>query len=193
MTDQQETSSESESVHSGSGVQSEVDDDEPIAVPNTLLAYTRYGMSTATPDNLLASHFTFDEIIKAKNVLWCECTMLKNSEPPKRQKSNQRTVNVAHVTDIVDAMYKADEPLGIARLPRLNPEKLNVVAVDQRIADLEERNHVLEIQSSVDRTKYLMCIDRLEHEESILQQHTNTLRIMQGKLVPPNSIDGVQH
>ena len=34
--------------------------------------------------------------------------MLKHSEPPKRQNSNQRTVNVAHVTDIVDAMYKAD-------------------------------------------------------------------------------------
>ena len=206
MTDQQETSSDSESVHSGSDVQSEVDDDEPIAVPNTLLAYTRYGMSTATPDNLrevLASHFTFDEIIKAKNVLWSECTMLKHSEPPKRQNSNQRTVNVAHVIDIVDAMYKADaagelpnfvvEPQGISRLPRLNPEKLNVVAIDQRIADLEERNHVLEIQSSVDRTKYLMCIDRLEHVESILQQHTNTLRIMQGKLVSPRSIDGVQH
>ena len=113
MTDQQETSSDSESVHSGSDVQSEVDDDEPIAVPNTLLAYTRYGMSTATPDNLrevLASHFTIDEIIKAKNVLWCECTctMLKHCEPPKRQNSNQRTVNIAHVTDIVDAMYKAD-------------------------------------------------------------------------------------
>ena len=38
-----------------------------------------------------------------------------------------------------------------------------------------------------------MCIDRLEHVESILQQHTNTLRIMQGKLVSPSSIDGVQH
>ena len=85
MADQQETLSDSESVHSGSGVQSEVDDDEPIAVPNTVLAYTRYGMPTATPDNLrevLASHFTFDEIIKAKNVLLCECTMLKHSELP---------------------------------------------------------------------------------------------------------------
>ena len=80
MTDQQETSSDSESVHSGSDVQSEVDDDEPIAVPNTLLAYTRYGMSTATSDNLrevLASHFTIDEIIKAKNVLWCELYNVK--------------------------------------------------------------------------------------------------------------------
>ena len=205
MADQQETQSDSESVHN-SGVQSEEEDDEQIAVPNTLLAYTRYGMSTATPDNLrevLASHFTFDEIIKAKNVLWCECTMLKHSEPPKRQKSNQRTVNVAHVTDIVDAMCKADaagelpnfvvEPQGIARLPRLNPEKLNVIAIDQRIADLEERNHVLEIQSSVDRTKYLMCIDRLEHVESILQQHTNTLRIMQGQLASTSSTNKGQH
>ena len=76
MADQQETQSNSESVHNGNDVQSEEEDDEPIAVPNILLAYTRYGMSTATPDNLreiLASHFTFDEIIKAKNVLWYEC------------------------------------------------------------------------------------------------------------------------
>ena len=77
------------------------------------------------------------------------------------------------------------------RLPRLNPEKLNVVAIDQRIADLEERNHVLEIQSSVDRTKYLMCIDRLEHVESILQQHTHTLRIVQHKMVA--SSNNMQH
>ena len=100
-------------------------------------------------------------------------------------------------------MHKADaggelpnfvvEPQGKARLPRLNSEKLNVVAIDQKIADLEERNHVIEIQSSVDRTKYLMCIDRLEHVESILQHHTNTLRIMQGKLASASSIDGVQH
>ena len=113
-------------------------------------------------------------------------------DPPKRQKSNQRSVNIAHVVDIVDSMYKADgadklpnfvvEPQGIPRLPRLNPEKLNVVAFDQRIADLEERNHVLEIQSSEDRTQYLMFIDRLEHVEFILQQHTNTLRIVQHKM-----------
>ena len=110
MADQQETLSDSESVHNGS-VQSEEEDDEPIAVPNTLLAYTQYGMSTATPDNLreeLASHFTSDGIIKAKNVLRCKSTTLKHSEPPKRQKSNQLTVNVAHVTGIVDAMCKAD-------------------------------------------------------------------------------------
>ena len=177
MASDDEKSSHSESVHDGSVAQSD-DEDEPVGVSNTLLAYTKYGMSTATPDNLrelLASHFTLDEIIKAKEVLWDECVMLTD-DPPKRQKSNQRSVNIAHVMDIVDAMYKADaadklpnfvvEPQGIPRLPRLNPEKLNVVAIDQRIADLEERNHVLEIQSSVDRTKYLMCIDRLEHVES---------------------------
>ena len=85
------------------------------------------------------------------------------------------------------------EPQGIARLPRLNPEKLNVVAIDQRIADLEERNHVLEIQSSVDRTKYLMCIDRLEYVESILPKHTNTLRIIQGQLASTSSTNKGQH
>ena len=43
--------------------------------------YTKYGMSTATPDNLrelLASHFTLDEIIKAKELLWDQCVMLKD-------------------------------------------------------------------------------------------------------------------
>ena len=69
--------------------------------------------------------------------------------------------------DIVDAMYNADaanklpnfvvEPQGIPRLPRQNFEKLNVVAMDRSIADLEERNHVFEIQSSVYHTKCLMC------------------------------------
>ena len=202
MASDDEKSSHSESVHDGSVAQSD-DEDEPVGVSNTLLAYTKYGMSTATPDNLrelLASHFTLDEIIKAKEVLWDECVILTD-DPPKRQKSNQRSVNIAHVMDIVDAMYKADaadklpnfvvEPQGIPRLPRLNPEKLNVVAIDQRIADLEERNHVLEIQSSVDRTKYLMCIDRLEHVESILQQHTNTLRIVQDKIAA--SSNSMQH
>ena len=54
----------SESVYDDSVAQSD-DEDEPIGISNTLLAYTKYGMSTATPDNLrelLASHFTLDEI-----------------------------------------------------------------------------------------------------------------------------------
>ena len=38
-----------------------------------------------------------------------------------------------------------------------------------------------------------MCIDRLEHGESILQQHTNTLRIMQGQLASTSSTNKWQH
>ena len=187
MADQQEMLSDSESVHNSSGVQSEEEVDEPIGVPNTLLAYTRYGMSTATPDNLrevLASHFTFNKIIKAKNVMWCEGTMLKHSETPKRQKSNQRTANVAHVTDIVDAMYKADaagelpnfvvEPQGIARLPCLNPEKLNVVAIDQRIADLEERNH----QGRQTRQHSGGVVDLTKNFEFLRNKNINFLEVL---------------
>ena len=109
MASGDDRSSHSESVHDDSVAQSD-DEDEPIGISNTLLAYTKYGMSTATPDNLrelLASHFTLDEIIKAKELLWDQCVMLKD-DPPKRQKSYQRSVNIAHVVDIVDAMYKAD-------------------------------------------------------------------------------------
>ena len=51
MTDQQETPSDSESVHSGSDVQSEVDDDEPIAVPTPYWQgrQSRGGWGVATP------------------------------------------------------------------------------------------------------------------------------------------------
>ena len=58
MASDDEKSSHSESVNDGSVAQSD-DEDEPVGVSNTLLAYTKYGMSTATPDNLrelLASH-----------------------------------------------------------------------------------------------------------------------------------------
>ena len=41
----------------------------------------------------LQYQFTLDEIIKAKEVLWDECVMLTD-DPPKRQKSNQRSVNI---------------------------------------------------------------------------------------------------
>ena len=67
--------SHSESVHDGdkeNHVAQSDDEDEPFGVSNTLLAYTKYAMSTATPDNLrelLASHFTLDEIIKAQELL----------------------------------------------------------------------------------------------------------------------------
>ena len=99
-------------MHDGSVAQSD-DEDEPVEVSNTLLAYTKYGMSTATPDNLkelLASHFTLGEIIKAKEVLWDQCVMLTD-DPPKRQKSNQRSVNIAHVMDIVEAMIRQLLPI----------------------------------------------------------------------------------
>ena len=86
MASDDDRSSYRESMHDDSVAQSD-DEDEPFGVSNTLLAYTEYGMLTATPDNvkeLLASHFTLDEIIKAKEVLWDQCVMLTD-DPLKRQ------------------------------------------------------------------------------------------------------------
>ena len=40
---------------------------------NTVLAYIQYGISSATPDNVLevvCTHFTSTEITEAKDVLW---------------------------------------------------------------------------------------------------------------------------
>ena len=51
---------------------------ETIAIVNTVLAYIHYGISSATPDNVIEvvlGHFTGEEILDAKIKLWKECEL----------------------------------------------------------------------------------------------------------------------
>ena len=75
----------------------------------------------------------------------------------KRTNSSKRTVDEANISDILAALYKLDQmddiplfyinPKGIGRLPRFNPENLNVVAMDQRLAETVDQCHVLQGQA----------------------------------------------
>ena len=103
----------------------------------------------------------------------------------------QKKINIKRIASLEIKGTTATKTKVVVAIDQRIADLEEVVAIDQKIADLEERNHVLKIQSSVDRTKYLMCIDRLEHVESILQQHTNTLRIVQDKIVA--SSNSMQH
>ena len=67
----------------------------------------------------------------------------------KRTNSSKRSADEANVVDIMDALYKLDivddgplfyvNPKGIGRLPRFNPENLNVVAMDQRLSEIVDQ------------------------------------------------------
>ena len=124
----------------------EDDENKCVNITNTVLANVQYGISSASPDNVLevvGTHFTIDEITEAKDILYHLGDL---DDPPIRNNSKARKAAEAHTRDILDEIYKLDkkqfvffvEALGIARLSRFNAECLNVVAIDKRIAVLQE-------------------------------------------------------
>ena len=135
----------------------DVKEDNTMIV-NTLLLYAQYCISCATADNthhVLCSHFSSSEISEAKD-------------------------------DIMDKLYKLDivddgplfyiNPKGIGRLPRFNPENLNVVAMDQRLSEIVDQYHILQGQVDSYRTLAIRCNNQLDDHNTVLQQHTNALR-----------------
>ena len=183
---------------------SETSADVKFPLIDTVLRYMRYGMSCATPDNLtriLCSHFSAEEICDAKQLLWTYCNL---QDVPNRTNSTRRSAHQANVDDLLKAMYELDQddlmprlyvhPAGIGRLPRFNPESLNVVAMDQRVHELNEKCEVLQTQVDNYRARSLQYNDKLDHVMTVLQQHTNALRELKeqpSSARPPIFSDGL--
>ena len=77
--------------------------------PSVVLAYVQYGISSASPDNVLevvCTHFTLDEIAEAKDILY---DLGELGDPPIRNNSKARKAAEAHTRDILDKMYKLDK------------------------------------------------------------------------------------
>ena len=131
---------------------------------------------------MLCSHFSAQEISEAKDVLWEKLELPEQ----KRTNSSKRPASEANVGDIMDTLYKIDistdnhvfyvDPMGIGRLPRFNPENLNVVAIDHRIAELVDHCRVPQGQVDSYCTLAMRCTDRLDVYDTVLQQHSNLLR-----------------
>ena len=178
--------SEEDNTSASSATSSTDDSDVPVPMTvNTFLAYAQYCLSCATSDNthhVLCSHFSSEEISEAKDVLWDK---LQLSEV-KRTNSSKRSASEANVSDIMGALYKMDrssdyqqfyvDPTGIGRLPRFNPESLNIVAIDQRIAELMDHCRVLQGQVNSYRTLAIKCSDKLDEHDTVLLQYCNMLR-----------------
>ena len=125
----------------------------------------------------------------------------------KRTNSSKRPASEANVGDIMAALYKIDistdnhvfyvDSMGIGRLPRFNPENLNVVAIDHRIAELVDHCRVLQGQVDSYRTLAMRCTDRLDVYDTVLQQHSNLLREIKYQQSPylpkaPNIVRNVE-
>ena len=72
----------------------------------------RYALQSATADNVRSAvlgHCTANEIANAKQVLWQKCGgVLIGAEMPRRRDTTARTIEEAHVQDIVVALQKLD-------------------------------------------------------------------------------------
>ena len=124
----------------------------------------------------------------------------------KRANSSKRPASEANIGDIMDALYKLDistanqlfyvDPIGIGRLPRFNPENLNVVAIDHRLGEVIDHCRVFQGQVDSYRTLAMKCTDRLDGYNTVLQQQTNMLREIKDQpspylLTASNSISNV--
>ena len=102
-----------------------------------------------------------------KDVLWDK---LQLSEL-KRTNSSKSSTSEANVSDIMEALYKLDRSsdyqlvyvdlTGIGRLSRFNPESLNIVAIDQRLAEMADHCRVQQGQVDSYRALAIKCSDKL--------------------------------
>ena len=130
------------------------------------------------------------EVSDARDVLWPVGGVELLGECPGRNDSTKRSRRHALCCDIYDAMRKMDgadvkmptyvvDPDGIGRLPKYSPEDLNVVAMDQRIRDLEKHCMTLDATLTMKTSHYDVLEDDLNFVKLAVEQHTTRFRAME--------------
>ena len=71
------------------------------------------------------------------------------------------------------------DPVGIGRLPKYSPDDLNVVAMDQRIRDLEKHCVTLDATLIMQTSHYDVLEDDLNVVKLAVEQHTTRFRAME--------------
>lgn len=178
-------------------------DATPRIIINAVLAYTVYAKSRSTRDNLITvldATYTENEISDARDELWKAGGVDLLGECPGRKDSATRTRRHVLCCDVYDAMRKLDaadadfptfvaDPVGIGRLPRYNPEDLNVVAMDQRIRELERLHNTLDARVTLKASRQDTMDDDLNIVKLAVDQHTNRFRSMDAsKRQPPKCV-----
>ena len=154
-----------------------------VAPPNAgptimqpILAYATYAMQSATVDNVrsaVLAHCTAIEIVEAKQVLWLRCGGdIIGSEMPRRRDTPARSIEEAHIHDILTALQKldsADQPPTFAvlasdlgKIPRWHPEEMNQASLAERMLRMEQRMSALQETLDNNMAEQLAARDRTE-------------------------------
>ena len=181
------------------------DTDTQEIITNSVLTYIVYAINKSTRDNLetvLDAFFTDKEVSDARDVLWPVGGVELLGECPGRNYSTKRSRRHALCCDIYDAMRKMDaadvkmptyvvDPDGIERQPKYSPEDLNVVAMDQRIHDLEKHCMTLDATLTMKTSHYDVLEDNLNVVKLAVEQHTTRFRAMEHPRKGANKISHI--
>ena len=118
-------------------------------VCNELLSYAQFYRNRATHDKvkkIILNFYIADEITSAKDTLWNYCVTFMGDKPIRRD-SFARLRQDADIEDTISAFKKADENnvklptfvvLKLDRLPRYDPEEVNLFSLIDRLAVIEK-------------------------------------------------------
>ena len=126
------------------------------SIDNVVLTYVSYGSMAFTKQEVVRAigvTFSETEVQDAKDVLWERCQDILCDKPDRRG-SVKRTVKMAHVQDIYDAVMdlsnKSKMPrcvcdaVGMARWPIFNNTIVSAVNYNEQFKQLRERCSQLE-------------------------------------------------
>ena len=156
-----------------------------------LLCYATEFMKSTTKEALGKTIYRFydlEEITVAKTLLYDHFDML--GEFPQRKTSNNRSEKVAHTDDILNALMKLDETdteltfaaVNIKRLPRWDPNEMDVVGMMEKINVLERRMSSLEVTVSESKADLIQTNDQLDILKVKVVHNENELKDIQPRL-----------
>ena len=162
-------------------------------VCNELLSYVQFYRNRATHDKvkkIVLNFFIPDEITSAKDVLWNYCAFM--GDKPIRRDSYVRLKQDADFDDIISVFKKADEgneklpafvALKLDRLPRYDPEEVNVFSLIDRLAVIEKelatvKQDVIDLKPAV-------------HQQAPQQQQRGSFAEVAGRATATASVAGV--
>ena len=163
--------------------------EQPKFVVNELLMYASYHLNCATRDNImkvLAGFFALDEIKKAKTLLWELAGVELLGPQINRQKSQNRTEEMAMCEDILKALQvitEASEDLfnvtfcavNWKRVPKTQPESYSTLCMSEKIAELEEKVDMLFAKESVTVSKESVTVSDSRAPNVSSQEKINVL------------------
>jgi len=159
-------------VTSNADVSPEISDDDlehvmhvnkESKIEDPLLAYVLFAMQSGSADLIkkaVAGHFSMDQVITAKNILWANCEDTIIGDKKRRRDSHVKSSKESHINDIVTALATLDaanktpniylNAMDLKLIPRSHPEELNNISLVDRLNRMEMK--LSNLQETLDRT-----------------------------------------